>query len=108
MTATSRRSGGPPSIWPKLWTRAIALIRLWIDVFSRHQILNSASAISFLSLKALVPLALFGLALLRLLGAADVWTNTLAAGAYRHLTPTAFIALDTAVENARALATARR
>lgn len=73
-------------------------MRLWIDLFARHQILNSASAISFQTLKALVPLALFGIALLSMLGLADVWTNTLRDGVSRQLTPTAFTAIDTAVQ----------
>jgi len=73
-------------------------VRLWIELFSRHQILNSASAISFQTLKSLVPLALFGIGLLSMLGLADVWTNTLRPGFSRQLTPTAFTAIDTAVE----------
>jgi len=39
-------------------------MRLWIDLFDEHRILTNASAISFQALKALVPLALFGIALL--------------------------------------------
>jgi membrane protein len=82
----------------KPWSRAVALVRVWVDLFSRHQILNSASAISFQSLKALVPLALFGFALLSMLGLGDVWRDTLATGASHHLTPPSFKAVDAAVE----------
>nr|MBA3233519.1 YihY/virulence factor BrkB family protein [Propionibacteriales bacterium] len=78
--------------------RAAALVRLWIDLFSRHDILNSASAISFQTLKALVPLALFGIGLLGTVGLSDVWDGQLADGVSRQLTPTAFIAIDTAVQ----------
>jgi membrane protein len=74
----------------------VAFARVWTDLFSRHQILNSASAISFQSLKAMVPLALFGIALLSMLGLGDVWTNTLAADASHRLTPSSFKALDAA------------
>ncbi len=84
-------------IWRKVWGRAVVLVRLWLDLFSRHQILNSASAISFQTLKALVPLALFGIALLKMLGLADVWSNTLAGSISPQLSPTAFTAIDTAV-----------
>jgi len=97
-TKSSRRGGRRSFSWPKLWGGAAALVRLWIDLFSRHQILNSASAISFQTLKALVPLALFGISLLSMLGLADVWTNTLRGSISRQLTPTAFTAIDTAVQ----------
>ncbi|MBA3476170.1 MAG: YihY/virulence factor BrkB family protein [Actinobacteria bacterium] len=96
-TKSSSRSGKLSSSWRKLWGGADGLVRLWIDLFSRHQILNSASAISFQTLKALVPLTLFGISLLSMLGLADVWVNTLREGVSRQLTPTAFTAIDTAV-----------
>ncbi|MBA3734431.1 MAG: YihY/virulence factor BrkB family protein [Actinobacteria bacterium] len=96
-TKTTGRSRQRTSTRQSLPQRAAAVVRLWINLFSRHQILNSASAISFQILKALVPLALFGIALLKMLGLADVWTNTLADGISRQLTPTAFTAINTAV-----------
>ncbi len=77
---------------------AATVVRLWLDLFSRHQILNSASAISFQALKALVPLALFGISLLKMLGLADVWQNTLKGGIDSQVTPTAATAINTAVE----------
>jgi membrane protein len=77
--------------------RVGALVRLWVDLFSRHQILNSASAISFQSLKALVPLALFGFALLSALGLRDVWITTMAPSVSRRLAPESFTAVDTEV-----------
>ena len=82
----------------KLASRFTAVVRLWVDLFSRHQILNSASAISFQALKSLVPLALFGIAALGTLGLADVWNNELRPSFSRQLTPTAFTATDTAVQ----------
>jgi membrane protein len=72
-------------------------VRLWVDLLSRHQILNSASAISFQSLKALVPLVLFGFALLGTLGLGDVWTTTMAPSISRRLTPESFTAVDAVV-----------
>lgn len=77
--------------------RASAVVRLWLDLFSDHQMLNSASAISFQTLKALVPLALFGISVLRMLGLASVWTKTLRGGISDQLTPTAATAINTAV-----------
>lgn len=83
---------------PPLRERAAGVVRLWIDLFSRHEILNNASAISFQTLKALVPLALFGVALLGALGLSGVWDERLRETVSRELTPTAFKAIDDAVQ----------
>ncbi len=72
-------------------------MRLWIELFDQHSILTNASAISFQALKALVPLALFGIALPGVLGLSDVWDNQLRESVSRQFTPTVFIAIDTAV-----------
>jgi membrane protein len=82
----------------RLGNRLTAFVRLWVDLFARHQILNSASAISFQALKSLVPLALFGIAALGTVGLSDVWTKGLRQSFARQLTPTAFTAIETAVE----------
>ena len=78
--------------------RAASVVRLWIDLFSRHDILNSASAISFQTLKSLVPLLLFGIALLGALGLSDVWDDQLRRSVAEQFTPSAFTAIDTAVQ----------
>ena len=77
--------------------RAGAVLRLWVDLFDRHRILNNASAISFQALKALVPLALFGIALPGVLGLSNVWDDSLREGVSQQFTPTVFVAIDTAV-----------
>ena len=77
--------------------RAGAAMRLWIELFDQHGILNNASAISFQALKALVPLALFGIALLGVLGLSDVWDDQLRESVSRQFTPEVFIAIDTTV-----------
>ncbi len=77
--------------------RAGAALRLWVDLFDRHRILNNASAISFQALKALVPLALFGIALPGVLGLSNVWDDSLREGVSQQFTPTVFVAIDTAV-----------
>ncbi len=82
---------------PPLRERAGAALRLWIELFDQHHILNNASAISFQALKALVPLALFGISLPGVLGLSDVWEGQLQESASRQFTPTVFIAIDTAV-----------
>ncbi len=78
--------------------RAGAVLRLWIDLFDRHRILNNASAISFQALKALVPLALFGIALPGVLGLSDIWDEQLREDVARQFTPTVFVAIDTSVQ----------
>jgi len=72
-------------------------MRLWIDLFDEHRILTNASAISFQALKALVPLALFGIALPGVLGLSDIWDDGLRDTVSSQLTPTMFLAIDTAV-----------
>ncbi len=82
---------------PPLWERVGAVVRLWVDLFDRHRVLTNASAISFQALKALVPLALFGIALPGVLGLSNVWDDQLRDGVSRQFTATAFVAIDTAV-----------
>jgi len=72
-------------------------VRPWVDLFSRHQILNSASAISFQALKSLVPLALFGVATLGVIGLANVWDDELRPSFHRHLTTSAYNGVNGAV-----------
>jgi membrane protein len=72
-------------------------MRLWIELFDQHRILNNASAISFQALKALVPLALFGIALPGVLGLSDVWDDQLRESVSRQFTPEVFIAIDSSV-----------
>jgi len=78
--------------------RLRCLVNLWIDLFSRHQLLDHASAIAFQVLKSLVPLTLLGLALLGALGEERVWRDTIAPGIEPHLQPATFHAIDVAVE----------
>lgn len=74
------------------------LVKLWVDLFARHQLLDHASAIAFAVLKALVPLTLLGLALLGALGQEKVWNETLYPGLKDHLQPTTARAIDEAVQ----------
>ncbi len=89
----------PPTLTPPTAKeRAGAAVRLWIELFDRHQILTNASAISFQALKALVPLSLFGISLPGVLGFSDVWDDQLRERVALQFTPTVFVAIDTAVE----------
>ncbi|HEX3267257.1 MAG TPA: hypothetical protein VHQ98_04645 [Gaiellaceae bacterium] len=55
-------------------------VKLWIDLFAKHALLDHASAAAFSVLKALVPLTLLGLTLLGALGQERVWEKMLAPG----------------------------
>ena len=52
-------------------------VKLWVDLFAKHELLDHASAIAFAVLKALVPLTLLGLALLGAVGEQRVWEQTI-------------------------------
>jgi membrane protein len=73
-------------------------VKLWVDLFDRHMLLDHASAIAFQVLKALVPLTLFGLALLDGLGQQKVWRETLFPRTKPHLEQTTAHAIDAAVQ----------
>jgi len=72
-------------------------VKLWIDLFAKHELLDHASAIAFQVLKALVPLTLLGLALLSGLGEERVWRRTIAPAIQPHLQPATYHAIDVAV-----------
>ncbi len=63
-----------------------------------QRLVSHASAISFQLLFALLPLALFALALMSLVGHREVWTDELAPLARDHLSATAFRLVDSTVE----------
>jgi membrane protein len=73
-------------------------VKLWVDLFSRHLLLDHASAIAFQVLKALVPLTLLGIALLSALGQRKVWNETLFPGIQPHLDPAMAHAVDVSVQ----------
>jgi membrane protein len=73
-------------------------VKLWVDLFNEHELLDHASAISFAVLKALVPLTLLGLAVLGAVGQRHVWQETLLPGLRPHVQPATAHALDVAVQ----------
>ncbi len=89
-SVTARRSG--------VWFRLRRFVQLWVDLFARHDLLNHASAIAFQLMKSIIPLALFGLALLGALGERHVWRDTVAPAIEPHLEQATFHAIDTAAQ----------
>jgi membrane protein len=81
-------------------TRAAAreLVDVWIDAFSRHNLLTTASAISFQMLTALAALVLLGLALLGALDLRSDWQQHIAPPIAARLPPVMWNAIELAVE----------
>ncbi len=73
-------------------------VRLWIDLFSKHALLDHAGAIAFQVLKSLIPLTLLGLAILGATGQEHVWRDTIAPAMKPHLEQPTFHAIDYGVE----------
>lgn len=79
-------------------TRLKRFVKLWVDLFAKHGLLDHASAIAFAVLKALVPLTLLGLAVLGAVGERRVWKETILPKLASHVQPATAHALDVAVE----------
>jgi membrane protein len=73
-------------------------VKLWIDVFAKHELLDHASAIAFQVLKSVIPLTLLGLAMVGALGEKHVWRKTIAPSIEPHVQLPTFHAIDYAVE----------
>lgn len=69
-----------------------------LDGFAKNDLLTYASAIAFQVLFAIVPFALFAVAMLGLFGAQDVWHNDLAPGLKDAVSPAVFSVIDDGVE----------
>jgi membrane protein len=73
-------------------------VKLWIDVFARHALLDHASAFAFQVLKSVIPLTLLGLAILGASGEEHVWQKTIAPAIKSHVHKPTYQAIDFAVE----------
>lgn len=65
-----------------------------VERFEEHDLLTSASAISFQIFTSLVPFALFAFALLGFLNLATVWRDDLAPHVHAHVSPAAYTIID--------------
>jgi membrane protein len=74
-------------------------LRALLHAFDEHDLLTYATAIAFNAIFALIPLALFGLGLLGVLGAESVWTRHLAPDLRHQLSPAVFHVIDSSVRN---------
>ena len=73
-------------------------MRLWVDLFGEHELLDHASSIAFAVLKAFVPLTLLGLALLGAVGEQRVWRETIFPSIQSHVQAATAHAIDVAAE----------
>ncbi len=73
-------------------------VRLWVDLFSKHELLDHASSMAFAVLKALVPLTLLGLGLLAAVGERHVWEKTIFPSIQSNVQPATAHAIDVAAE----------
>lgn len=73
-------------------------VKLWVDLFARHELLDHASSIAFAVLKALVPLTLLGLALLGAVGERRAWKETIFPRVQSHVQPATAHAIDVAAQ----------
>jgi membrane protein len=74
------------------------LVRTWVDLFARHELLTYASGIAFQVLKSLVPLSLLGIALLGAIGRDDIWTKHMAPAIQSRFDPPIYHAIDYGVK----------
>ena len=79
-------------------TRLKRFVKLWVDLFARHDLLNHASSMAFAVLKALVPLTLLGLGLLAAVGKRSVWEKTIFPSIQSHVQPATAHAINVAAE----------
>lgn len=73
-------------------------VKLWVDLFDRHGLLDHASAIAFQVLKSTIPLTLLGVAILGASGEQRIWRKTIAPALEAHLERATFHAIDVGVQ----------
>jgi membrane protein len=79
-------------------TRLKRFVKLWVDLFAKHELLDHASSMAFAVLKALVPLALLGLAVLGAVGERRTWKETIFPSVQSHVQPATANAIDVAAQ----------
>jgi len=79
-------------------TRLKQFVKLWIELFAKHELLDHASSMAFAVLKALVPLTLLGLAILGAVGKRGTWKETIFPSVQSHVQPATANAIDVAAQ----------
>jgi membrane protein len=73
------------------------LVRLWVDLFKRHNLLTYASAIAFQAFVALVAFALLFVGVLGAIGHQEVWSDLIAPQIAPKVLPSVFAGIDETV-----------
>jgi membrane protein len=79
-------------------TRLKQFVKLWIELFAKHELLDHASSMAFAVLKGLVPLTLLGLAVLGAVGERRTWKETIFPRVQSHVQPATANAIDVAAQ----------
>jgi membrane protein len=79
------------------WRSFKKIVRLWVDLFDRHNLLTYASAIALRSFIAAVACTLFGLGLLGAFHDRELWQNTIAPQIEPKVLPQVFAGIDQTV-----------
>jgi uncharacterized BrkB/YihY/UPF0761 family membrane protein len=74
------------------------LVRLWVDLFDRHNLLTYASGIAFQALVALIALVLLVVAILGEIGRRDVWTKHVGPQIQPKVLPAVYSGIDRTFE----------
>lgn len=79
------------------WDSFKGIVRLWVDLFDRDDLLTVASAIALQALIALISLLLLGLGLLSAAHDTNLWTRTIGPAISGRVLPEVFLGIDEVV-----------
>src|ERR1044071_5500897 len=91
--ARRRRTRAKP-----LSRRLREIVGLWSKLFSNHDLMTCASAISFKTLVSAIPLTLLGVGVLGALGREDVWRQQIAPHIRRRVLPDVYDGINQTVD----------
>jgi membrane protein len=80
------------------WRSFKAIVRLWVDLFDRHNLLTYASAIALRTFIAAVACTLFGLGILGAAQQRQLWQNTIGPPVAAKVHPDVFAGIDETVQ----------
>jgi membrane protein len=81
------------------WSSFKQIVRLWVDLFDRHNLLTYASAIALRTFIAAVACTLFGLGILGAAHQQELWKNTIGPTIKPKVLPEVFAGIDQTVNN---------
>lgn len=79
------------------WRSFKAIVRLWVDLFARHNLLTYASAIAFQTFIAVVAFVLLALGILGATGDTGLWQRTIGPAIARRVLPDVYGGIDEVV-----------